>query len=101
MVSGCLSPSTCDFRPNKWELNLMNLVHPFCRLGVEGLVMFKGEPKYDGENYTLTVPSPENQGVTITVFDGVMVQIEVEKDKNTQRGKVKMTLVDPPVARTP
>ena len=63
--------------------------------------MFKGEPKYDGENYTLTVPSPENQGVTIAVFDRVMVQIEVEKDKNTQRGKVKMTLVDPPVARTP
>jgi len=28
------------------------------------------------------------------------VQIEVEKDKNTQRGKVKMTLIDPPVART-
>lgn len=62
--------------------------------------MFKGEPRYDGENYKLTVPSPENQEVTIAVFDKVTVQIEVEKDKNTQRGKVRMTLVDPPVART-
>lgn len=63
--------------------------------------MFKGEPKYDAENYTLTVPSPENEDVTIAVFDKVTVEIEVEKDKNTQRGKVKMTLIDPPVARTP
>jgi len=62
--------------------------------------MFKGEPKYDADNYTLTVPSPENEDVTIAVFDKVIVQIEVEKDKNTQRGKVKMTLVSPPVART-
>lgn len=62
--------------------------------------MFKGEPKYDAENYTLTVPSPENEDITIAVFDKVTVQIEVEKDKNTQRGKVKMILVDPPVART-
>ncbi|KAF9654049.1 RNB-domain-containing protein [Thelephora ganbajun] len=70
------------------------------KLGIEGLVMFKGEPKYDADNYTLTVPSPENEDVTIAVFDKVVVQVEVEKDKNTQRGKVKMTLVDPPVART-
>jgi exosome complex exonuclease DIS3/RRP44 len=62
--------------------------------------MFKGEPKYDAENYKLTVPSPENEGVTMAVFDKVTVQIEVEKDRNTQRGKVKMTLIDPPVART-
>jgi len=62
--------------------------------------MFKGEPKYDADNYTLVVPSPEGEDVTIGVFDKVIVQIEVEKDKNTQRGKVKMTLIDPPVART-
>jgi exosome complex exonuclease DIS3/RRP44 len=48
----------------------------------------------------LAVPSPENEDVTIAVFDKVTVQIEVEKDKNTQRGKVKMTLIDPPVALT-
>jgi len=33
--------------------------------------------------------------VKISVFDKVVVQIEVEKDKNTQRGKVKMTLIEP------
>jgi len=70
------------------------------KLGIEGLVMFKGEPKYDAENYSLTVPSPKNEDVTIAVFDKVTVHVEVEKDKNTQRGKVKMTLVDPPVAPT-
>ena len=82
------------------QLNPAELTAPSCRLGIEGLIMFKGEPKYDAENYTLTVPSPENGAVTIAVFDKVAVQIEVEKDKNTQRGKVKMTLIDPPVART-
>jgi len=70
------------------------------KLGVEGIVMFKGEPRYDADNYTLTVPSPENKDITLAVFDKVTVRIEVEKDKNTQRGKVKMTLVDPPVAHT-
>lgn len=99
MVLECSSPGTCEPRSHKRELNPMGLDHPSHRLGIEGLVMFKGEPKYDAENYTLTVPSPENQDVTIAVFDKVVVQIEVEKDKNTQRGKVKMTLVDPPVAR--
>jgi len=78
----------------------MDLNHSFYSLGVEGLITFKGEPKYDAENYTLTVPSPEGEDVTLAVFDKVTVQIEVEKDKNTQRGKVKMILVDPPVART-
>ena len=62
--------------------------------------MFKGEPEYDADNYTLIVPSPGGEDVAIGVFDKVIVQIEVEKDKNTQRGKVKMTLIDPPVART-
>jgi len=70
------------------------------KLGIEGLITFKGEPKYDAENYTLAVPSPDNEDVIIAVFDKVTVQIEVEKDKNTQRGKVKMTLIYPLVART-
>lgn len=80
--------------------NVIVLNHLVYRLGIEGLIMFKGEPKYDAENYTLTISSPDNEGVTIAVFDKVTVQIEVEKDKNTQRGKVRMTLIDPPVART-
>ncbi|TCD60755.1 exosome catalytic subunit dis3 [Steccherinum ochraceum] len=65
-------------------------------LGIEGLVMFKREIQFDAENYTVSVPSP-NDGAptTISVFDKVRVKIDVEKDPNTQRGKVKMTLVSP------
>ena len=102
MVSECLSPSKCGSPPMRIlnEPNLTDLDHSYCRLGIEGIVMFKGEPRYDADNYTLTVPSPENEDVTIAVFDKVTVLIEVEKDKNTQRGRVKMTLVDPPVAHT-
>ncbi|EKM74947.1 hypothetical protein AGABI1DRAFT_80468 [Agaricus bisporus var. burnettii JB137-S8] len=64
------------------------------KLGIEGLVMFKKEIKFDAENYTITVPAPSGE-VTIAVFDKVSVNIQVEKDKNTQRGKVKMSLMSP------
>ncbi|KAL9708684.1 exosome catalytic subunit dis3 [Leucoagaricus gongylophorus] len=64
------------------------------KLGLEGLVVFKRDLKFDPENYMITVPSPSGE-VEISVFDKVVVNIEVEKDKNTQRGKVKMTLVSP------
>ena len=64
------------------------------RLGIEGLVTFKREIQFDADNYKITVSAQETE-VTIAVFDKVRVQIEVEKDKNTQRGKVKMTLVGP------
>jgi exosome complex exonuclease DIS3/RRP44 len=63
--------------------------------------MFKRETQFDAENYTITIPSggkeesSSSQEVQISVFDKVVVSIEVEKDKNTQRGKVKMTLVSP------
>lgn len=67
------------------------------RLGLEGLVMFKRDTQFDAENYTISVPSSDigRPDVTISVFDKVTVRIEVEKDKNTQRGRVKMTLVSP------
>ncbi|KAG6836902.1 hypothetical protein H0H93_001489 [Arthromyces matolae] len=66
------------------------------KLGIEGLVMFKRDIRFDADNYTVTVPSSTAPGeVTISVFDKVVVNIEVEKDRNTQRGKVKMTLVEP------
>jgi exosome complex exonuclease DIS3/RRP44 len=60
------------------------------RLGIEGLVTFKHDMQFDAETYMITV-----NGTTIAVFDKVTVRIEVEKDKNTQRGKVKMSLVNP------
>ncbi len=63
------------------------------RLGIEGLVIFKRETKFDAENYSLTIPTSEGRDVAISVFDKVVVNITVEKDKNTQRGVVKMNLV--------
>ncbi|KAF7980217.1 hypothetical protein HWV62_39325 [Athelia sp. TMB] len=67
------------------------------KLGIEGLVTFKRDTQFDAENYTISVPSLSSGApdVTIAVFDKVVVDIEVEKDKNTQRGRVKMTLVSP------
>jgi len=65
------------------------------QLGLEGLVTFKRDVQFDAESYTLTVPSPSSGDVTISVFDKVKVRIDVEKDKNTQRGRVKMSLVSP------
>lgn len=56
--------------------------------------MFKRDTQFDAEQYTITVPSGD-QEVMISVFEKVVVDIEVEKDKNTQRGRVKMTLVSP------
>ncbi|TFY83451.1 hypothetical protein EWM64_g562 [Hericium alpestre] len=64
------------------------------KLGIEGLVIFKRDIQFDADNYTITVPS-DGKDVQISVFDKVTVNIEVEKDRNTQRGKVKMTLVNP------
>lgn len=57
--------------------------------------MFKKDIKFDADNYTISVPGKDGVDVQISVFDKVSVRIEVEKDKNTQRGKVKMTLVEP------
>jgi exosome complex exonuclease DIS3/RRP44 len=59
--------------------------------------MFKRDTQFDAENYTITIPSSttELKDVNVSVFDKVVVDIEVEKDKNTQRGRVKMTLVSP------
>lgn len=66
-----------------------------CRLGIEGLVTFKRETKFDPDEYTITVPSYGGKDTIVAIFDKVTVSISVEKDKNTQRGRVKMTLVKP------
>jgi len=65
------------------------------RLGLEGLVTFKRDVQFDADNYTVVVPAGDAEPVAISVFDKVKVRIEVEKDKNTQRGRVKMSLVSP------
>ena len=56
--------------------------------------MFKREPRFDPENYVISLPSagPGGKDVEIAVFDKVTVKITVEKDRNTQRGTVKMAL---------
>lgn len=62
---------------------------------MEGLITFKRDTHdYDAENYTISVPSAEGREV-IGVFDKVVVEVGIEKDQNTQRGKVRMVLVEP------
>lgn len=65
------------------------------KLGIEGLVIFKREVQFDPDKYTITLPGLGEKAVTIKIFDKVTVAMTVEKDKNTQRGKVKMSLIEP------
>ena len=65
--------------------------NPSYRLGIEGLITFKGQIEYDADSYRITAPSPTGKR-TITVFDKIKVKISVEKDRSTQRGKVRMDL---------
>lgn len=74
---------------------LLTSVHPPIRLGLEGLVLFKRETKFDAENYTISIPSVMGKDTQIAIFDKVTVRITVEKDRNTQRGAVKMALAKP------
>jgi exosome complex exonuclease DIS3/RRP44 len=65
------------------------------RLGLEGLITFKKDThNFDPDKYTITVPSPGGEQ-EIGVFDRVTVDVSIEKDRNTQRGKVKMVMVQP------
>nr|ODO01078.1 exosome complex exonuclease DIS3/RRP44 [Cryptococcus depauperatus CBS 7855] len=68
------------------------------KLGLEGLIIFEKKlHTYDPDNYVISLPSlntNENR-VQVAVFDKIMVDLFVEKDENTQRGKVKMELVEP------
>lgn len=66
------------------------------RLGLEGLITFKKDTHdFDPEEYTISVPKPDGSKATIGVFDKVTVDVGIEKDQNTQRGKVVMRLVQP------
>lgn len=56
---------------------------------------FKHDIKFDPDLYVITVRSQEGKDISIGVFDKVRVRISVEKDRDTQRGKVKMSLSSP------
>ncbi|KAG0151896.1 hypothetical protein CROQUDRAFT_650470 [Cronartium quercuum f. sp. fusiforme G11] len=67
--------------------------------GLEGLIKFKCETDYDSEKYEISVKGEkeeeEGKMIKIGIFDRVIVEISTEQDKSTQRGKVKMCLVEP------
>lgn len=65
------------------------------KLGLEGLITFtKDTHTFDADNFALSIPS-NGKDVQVAVFDKVMVEIDVETDKNTLRGKVVMKLAEP------
>lgn len=60
------------------------------------MITFKKDTHdFDPEEYTISVPTPKGGKAIIGVFDKVTVDVGIEKDPNTQRGKVVMRLVDP------
>ncbi|KAH8924575.1 RNB-domain-containing protein [Atractiella rhizophila] len=64
------------------------------KFGLEGLIKFKHENSYDEEKFEVTISTPHGP-LVIGVFDKIKVDISVEKDRNTQRGKVTMKLAHP------
>ena len=67
----------------------------YTRLGLEGLITFHSNTHtFDADNFSLSIPVAGKQ-VQVAVFDKVVVEIAVETDKNTLRGKVVMELVEP------
>lgn len=75
------------------------------RLGIEGLVTFDKElHTFDPDSFSISLPasaasadapSPRGEPIKLAVFDKVVVNVSVVKDKNTQRSKVAMALVSP------
>lgn len=67
------------------------------KLGLEGLITFKKDSHaFDPENYSISIPRADDAGqVTVSVFDKITVEVGIEKDPNTQRGKVKMVMLEP------
>ncbi|CAO1632693.1 unnamed protein product [Parajaminaea phylloscopi] len=67
------------------------------RYGLEGLITFKKPGcDFDAEDYSVLVPAAVSglpRDVRLGVFDRCEVLIGVEKDRSTQRSKVKMELV--------
>ena len=69
------------------------------KFGLEGLITFKRDFKYDPETYELALPidpsKPDGPEVRIGVFDKVMVEITVEK---VSKARVLKVLADIPSA---
>lgn len=66
------------------------------KYGLEGVITFPGECQFDPEEYQVTIPASLSQlgrDVTLGIFDRCTVEIGIEKDRNTKRGRTKMVLV--------
>lgn len=64
--------------------------------GLEGLVTFPQDCAFDADTYQVTVPAHVSglaRDVTLGIFDRCKVEIGVQKDRNTKRGRTKMALV--------
>ena len=55
----------------------------------------KDSHDFDPEHYTISVPKFGGGEAVIGVFDKIVVEVSIEKDLNTQRGKVRMVMVEP------
>lgn len=66
------------------------------KYGLEGVITFPGECQFDPDEYQVTIPASLSQlgrDVTLGIFDRCTVEIGIEKDRNTKRGRTKMVLV--------
>lgn len=66
------------------------------KYGLEGVITFPGECQFDPDEYQVTIPASLSQlgrDVTLGIFDRCTVEIGIEKDHNTKRGRTKMVLV--------
>ena len=66
------------------------------KYGLEGVITFPGECQFDPDEYQVTIPASLSQlgrDVTLGIFNRCAVEIGIEKDRNTKRGRTKMVLV--------
>lgn len=66
------------------------------KYGLEGVITFPGECQFDPDEYQVTIPASLSQlgrDVTLGIFDRCTVEIGIEKNRNTKRGRTKMVLV--------
>ncbi|WFD41935.1 exosome catalytic subunit dis3 [Malassezia psittaci] len=66
------------------------------QFGLEGLITFKQDCEFNPDTYQVTIPAKISglpKDLTVGIFDRCKVEIGVEKDRSTKRGRVKMALV--------